>query len=253
MVVHTCGRCNKSWNKKSSYIRHINRKFPCKEESVISINNKEFVVPNENNINIELKKLSNLVEEISRENKEIKENNKEMVERIESLEKIIRTQKNNVYFNNHGDTIVNNNINIVAYGNEQWSFLSNDQKLRILDGGFKSIQRYVQLVHMNPNKPEYNNIYVKNWKDSTGGVMINNGKEWIRCKNEVIDDLRDRGIDFIDLTHEYLKGKDLLPDHIDKKIGRFAEELDSEKGDALRKKISSDIKLDLYNYGKNKK
>jgi hypothetical protein len=82
--------------------------------------------------------------------------------------------------------------------------------------------------------------------------MINNGCEWIRCKNEVVDELRERGIGFIDLTHEYLKKIDCLPEHDDKKIERFTEELESEKGDELRKRISSDIKLDLYNYGKNK-
>jgi uncharacterized C2H2 Zn-finger protein len=30
MVVHTCERCNKEFNKKSNYLEHINRKFICK-------------------------------------------------------------------------------------------------------------------------------------------------------------------------------------------------------------------------------
>jgi hypothetical protein len=53
----------------------------------------------------------------------------------------------------------------------------------------------------------------------------------------------------------FAQRKDLLPEHIDKKIERyeeFASAMDGDNGEELRKKISSDIKLDLYNYGKKK-
>ena len=29
MVLYKCNKCSKSFNKKSNYIRHINRKNPC--------------------------------------------------------------------------------------------------------------------------------------------------------------------------------------------------------------------------------
>jgi hypothetical protein len=246
MVEYTCEKCGKMWNRKSVYQQHLKRKKPCivideanddiKNKGNDEINKKiDFLV-------LEIEKINKNMELLSKENKILK--NK--IKKIESNEK-----SSNVYMDVE-NFVVNNGINIVEFGKEKWNFLTNEEKLKILDGGFKSVQRYVQLVHMNKEKPEYSNIYVKNWKDSKGGVMINDGNEWIRCKNEVIDDLRDRGIDFVDITHEYLKSKDLLPEHIDKKIERFAKELDGDNGEELRKKISSDIKLDLYNYGKKK-
>jgi vacuolar-type H+-ATPase subunit I/STV1 len=255
VVIYTCDRCGKSWDRKSSYVRHIKRKFLCKiiyQDTSISCEiansiNYSDKASNLDEINDELKKLFDLVNElivgkdrmehsmnkiieekekldnsmgkIIEENKKIRKSNRKMVKKIEALEtKIVKNETKNIYCNNHIETIVNN-INIIAHGREELKFLSNDQKLSILDCGFKSVQKFVQLIHMNPDKPEYSNIYVKNWKDSKGGVMINNGSEWIRCKNDIIDDLRDRGIWFVDLTHEYLKGKDLLPIEVNKKYG----------------------------------
>jgi hypothetical protein len=266
MVEYTCETCGNTWSRKSVYQKHLQRKNPCKKK--VNGENYGEIINKLNDVVCDLikekERMSNIIDEhdsiickITKENKKMKKtmvnlrnDNKKMEDKINILDKIY-LKKDDV----HIDNIVmgnQNNINIIAFGYENWSFLTNEQKLKILDGGFKSVQRYVQLVHMNKEKPEYSNIYVKNWKDSKGGVMINDGNEWIRCKNEVIDDLRDRGIDFVDITHEYLKSKDLLPEHIDKKIERFTKELDGDNGEELRKKISSDIKLDLYNYGKKK-
>jgi hypothetical protein len=249
-------------------MRHINRKFPCKNKDIIDsdikknddkniydIVNELVIEKNKMKVSIEEIKLDNkkILSEnnkIIKDNKKLMKKNKDLINKVNILEGILTNNKNGNIYMDVENFVVNNGINIVEFGKERWNFLTNEQKLKILDGGFKSVQRYVQLVHMNKEKPEYSNIYVKNWKDSKGGVMINDGNEWIRCKNEVIDDLRDRGIDFVDITHEYLKSKDLLPEHIDKKIERFTKELYGDNGEELRKKISSDIKLDLYNYGK---
>jgi len=66
MVVHTCLKCNKEFNRKSMYIAHINKKFDCspiKKDSVlipsnlILIPNQSVLIPKNSEINNTINKL----------------------------------------------------------------------------------------------------------------------------------------------------------------------------------------------------
>jgi seryl-tRNA synthetase len=169
MTIYECNRCLKSWQHKSNYMRHINRKFPCKNKDIIESNveedddNDKKICDTVNELVIEKNKMKVSIEEIKMENnkilsennKIIKDNkklikkNKDLMNKVNILEKILTNHKNGNIYMDVENFVVNNGINIVEFGKEKWNFLTNEEKLKILDGGFKSVQRYVQLVHMN--------------------------------------------------------------------------------------------------------
>jgi hypothetical protein len=89
----------------------------------------------------------------------------------------IINNSNNTTNNNINNTInntTNNNINIVAYGKEDMSFITEKQILDILSNGRKGIYKLIEIVNFNKDKPENHNIRYNNKKDEI--VHINNGK-----------------------------------------------------------------------------
>ena len=47
MVNYKCKKCNKNFNKKSNFIRHINRKFSCiPEENIYFANGEQYLNSN---------------------------------------------------------------------------------------------------------------------------------------------------------------------------------------------------------------
>jgi hypothetical protein len=248
MVVYICSRCKRKWNHKAVYTKHLNRKNPCEiiEDSKENIESKKY--ENTDTMKDELKKLTELVEELVVGKKNMEESINVMTRKIESLEKMVMTKKDGDVYNN---IVVNNNeIRIVAFGKEDWSILSDEEKIGILDGGFKSVHKYVKAIHMNKNKQEFNNIFVCNIKEKKHGVFIYDGEKWIRDNFDKIDDVRDRGINFVEFYKDIFKNQGKLPDDIDAKITRFISKLDGDNGNALKKELSDEIKLLLYNHGR---
>jgi hypothetical protein len=175
MPTYQCENCLKKWSHKSNYIRHLNRKNKCQKiKNVLNLNIEKYDTTKINEVFEQNIKIIEQNKSLKKENKKIMKsidklvkNNIDLVNRIDILEK-----KNNENCGIHVSENLfmgQNNFNAIAFGYEEWSFLTNEQKLKILDGGFKSVDlallnsRYVQSVHMNKDKPEYNNIYVKNW------------------------------------------------------------------------------------------
>jgi len=176
MVLYTCDKCDKEFKNKGDYTRHINKKFPCGNGKKVNDNEE----------------LSEIVKKLTADMENMK---KELTE-MKNKEKIV--------INN------NININIVAFGKEDLTFFTEEQKKLLLKRGFKSVETYVELVHFNKNKPEYQNIYIRNIKN--GNVVVYDGK----------------------IGGQFVK-------RMDKVFNRL--ETDQE----LKNKISDDIKIVLYN------
>ena len=75
MVLHVCEKCNRSFNKKSSYNTHINRKFPCSPPSTKIDKLEE-----------EVKILNVKIQELESQISEMQLNQKKLFKFIESLE-----------------------------------------------------------------------------------------------------------------------------------------------------------------------
>ena len=218
MVEYICERCNKTWTKKYDFTRHVNRKFKCKEtiKPVIEYNKYEL-----------------------------------LMKKIEELEKQI-THINNSSINNIVNKVINTDnsktINVIvtpnAFGKEDLSFIDKSASNKILSKGFKSIPKLIETVHFNKNKPEYHNVYIPNWRDRNK-VLVFDGVKWILAnKDDVFEDLTNKGIEFIQKKYDELDETDKGDATIIKKIKNFMETCENyEKNDF----INDDLQLVLYN------
>jgi len=222
MVEYTCNICQKKWNNKTDFTRHQNRKNPCK-----------------------INKYNLLLEKIN----ELEKKNYDLEKKMHEMEK---EHKSNITNNtiNKIDKIDNNTINITitptttAFGKEDLSFITTDSSKKILNKGFKSIPELIKMIHFNEDKPEYHNIYLPNWRDKSN-ILVFDGSKWnLENKDDILDDLKDKGIDYIQTKYDELDEHDKKDAIIIKKIKRFLESYDEEeKNDILKK----DLLLILYN------
>ena len=206
MINYICEKCNKEFNKKSNYIKHINRKNPCIKEEINSITykcencNKEFdkKINYTNHINknkkcniIDLQeKYSNLeieCQQLKQINQELKiENNKIN----ELLEKCI-TNKNNIITNTNTNIINNTNntnniikIKLVNFGQEKYTKLTKEEKQHILKYSKQSMANLIKYLHINDRMPEYKNVCVKNLRGK-GGYLYEDNK-WMHLNYNIL-------------------------------------------------------------------
>ena len=122
---------------------------------------------------------------------ELEENKKELIEIKEKLNKldlVNNTIINNT--NNISNTNTNNNNNIVVnnYGEEDISYITNDQlkqyALNIPDG----INQLAETSHFSPQHPENKNIRIDNKNDKQ--IQIWKDNKWIyKNRNKLIDNI----------------------------------------------------------------
>jgi len=135
-----------------------------------------------------------------------------------------------------------------AFGKENIDFLVNDKELsrKILSKGFQSIPEYITFIHYNENNPENHNIYIPNWRDKKK-VLVCDGKKWnLENTENVIDDLKDKGTDFIQSKYEELDANNPSDQKIIAKLDRFLECLNNEDKQTISQ-LDETIYMLLYN------
>ena len=263
MVEHICQKCNKTFNHKGAYDRHLSRQKPCKlEQKLYLVEQKEI-------------KINNIVKEIEDENeclycnkhyttlKSLRRHNKYfcvknkidnnlqdeirvLKQKINELEKdkstkISKSITNNNINNTNNGTINNNNITINQYGKEDLSHLTFNDFNGIFNKCNSCVPNLIDLIHFNKDKPENNNIYISNLKGSY--AMIYDGQKWnVADKNTTVDDMYDDKCDILVSKYENLK------DHLDEKtMNKFTKFLNKYEDEDIKKNITKNIKLMLYN------
>jgi hypothetical protein len=237
-----CQNCKKKFSQTSSLNRHL--KDRCK------------VIKKQNNEKEELlTKLLNGLEEIKLQNKQFAEQNKQIVEQNKQFaEKFNKMETNNTNSNNTNCNTanikqfnqlnnVNNNvkINLLAFRQEDLSYIKDDIYKKILNKGFKSVPTLVEHIHFNKNKPENNNIYISNMRDKH--ILVYDGNDWkLKEKDEILQQLVDDKADILSEKFEELLEK--LDEPTIKKFKRFLEQKDE---DCVISDIKDDLKLLLYN------
>jgi hypothetical protein len=242
MVVHTCERCLCTFNKKSNYVTHQNRKLPCKiVEQKEGNENLCIIMIEMNKMKEQIKHQDNKIQEMDKMKKEMKE----MKNIINSQKKIINTnryEKCNVTQNEK----CNVTNNIIAFGKEDLEFITDDVYKKILNKGFGAPCALAKHIHFNKDHPNNQNIHVTNIKDKKF-ISVNDGDKWIkRHHGEVIDEIKTS-------AHELLMEKVAIldPDNdkdnkIINKSARFIKSCGDEDNEALSK-YDDDLELMLYN------
>lgn len=264
MVVYTCDICLRSFNRKSSYTDHINRKNKC----IPSMASQNADIVTLNSILDELKKVKQVNQKILKENKEFKKfkstaskitkENNELKRRIKMLESGPKLNNNkkttingdiiNGYIVN-GDVINNSsyvNVNVVAFGKEKIDIVTED--LNHMIQGNKTFSNMVDYFYFNVNKPENHNVYISNRKNKNE-VFIFDGKKWkIADRQRVISYLLDQNISYVEG-----KLKELELTLSKSKINALSRAIDAyndsdhEYHKSTTQKITNDVELILYN------
>jgi len=178
-------------------------------------------------------KKEEIFQRLLKENKELRKNNG------------IKTQKNISVNNTNSHNTTNNtqnniNIQLVAFGKEDLSYIDDKICKEILGKGYCSIPELIEYVHFNNNNPELQNVYIANMRDVY--VMTFDGQSWILTdRKEAIDTLYDEKYFF--LSEKFQELKSSLKDSTVKKFSRFSKD-ESKK---VKKGIEDEIKRLLYN------
>jgi uncharacterized C2H2 Zn-finger protein len=194
-IKYICPNCLKNFkNKKSDYIRHINKKISC----VSDVNKK---MEEMNNYIIKLKKEN---EKLIQEDEKIIQEDKKLKEEIIKLKEENEILKNQVIiYNNTPTKTINNYINVIQINN----FNDTDYKgnfNNLLNEIGKSIYlKTIKNVFLNPEKPENNNIYIAD--KSRGLVKVYNNGLWETKNMNIIDEIINNVIKYFNLSIEEIK------------------------------------------------
>lgn len=209
-----CVYCNKYYATNSGMCRHI--------KTTCQVKKKE-----------EVKK-----EEIYNQLLKLKEENKILKRKLKQNNKIIKI---NTINNNINNGTINNNIILVGYGKEDMTRIDKNEILKGLKKGFYSSIKLTDMIHFNPNYPEYHNIYISNIKDKYG--MMYDGKDWtLITKIELIDKIYDEKKMYIEENVEEFY--DSINNSQKRALERWFEIDDMHE---KIKEIKDKIKLLLYN------
>ena len=216
-----CHNCQKEFNCKSEYDRHINKKKSCINELFICHNcQKEFNCKSDYDRHINKKKSCQM-----NDAKVITDN---------SHSHNIDSYNTNI----NGNTI---NININAYGKEDLSHIT-DKDYKILFKKCNSlIPALIELIHFNENKPENKNVFMSNIKSRY--VNVYDGTQWnLMNKHELIDDIYDNKC--IIIKDKFDDMKELLNKNIIELFNKF---IDKHETKIMKKNMADKIQLMLYN------
>jgi len=163
---YRCNICNNKYLHSSSLNKHkkTHTKNTENTENVVLLDElKQIIINQQEQIAKQQEDLAKQQENIDFTNEKI--NELEMIVKVKNKSKVKKTI-NNITINN---TI--NNIQIVKFGREDISLLSNDDIQKILyERGSDPINTSIQVIHYNDRLPQYKNIRYTNIRSNIGEI-----------------------------------------------------------------------------------
>jgi hypothetical protein len=135
------------------------------------------------------------------------------------------------------------------YGHEDLSHITDSFKVELLKGPYVMIQKLIEAIHFNKDKPENNNIIMPNKNENVLKIFLNN--IWVyKDKYDTITDLIDCKNFILDNHFKYICNSNkinqlLNPRHITS-YNRFQCLYDT-KDDELHSQLHKECKLLLLN------
>lgn len=245
MVIYTCPDCDKKFDDKYEYTRHLNRKTSCskkdKEQFICNICNKvlssQFSLKrHQRDICIKKQNEAILLNKI-KEIEDALQTLKNSKSNVKNIQNVTTTNNNNNIYNNIQQNIqnVNNyfNVDTLPVGKEDVSFITDKgiiNMLKIMD--IEDIHsNLIEIINFNKNKLNNHNVVRYNKKYYLLLEFDNKNKKLILNTNN-IDDLTEKYImRNIDLIEDRLgvmienKNPDIIA--IEKKVDKYNENTDN--------------------------
>jgi DNA-directed RNA polymerase subunit RPC12/RpoP len=275
MVLYTCEKCNKEFNQKSNYLKHINRKKPCitNENNIIIYKcekcNKDFNYKTSylyhinkinscytvnfeekcNSLEIELINLKKDLELLTNKNIILESENKtlnNLVNKCFENNKTIKTKTNNNTTNNINNTINNINVNLVPFGMENIDDLTPEEKKIILNSGMFCSVMCAKKLNCNPRLPQYHNISFTNLR-SNDAKIYDKDKTWRTVdKEDLFETVIPRRIDDV---NSLIENEDIkISPYMDNLVKKGTDEDEVVKNTKIKKRFHRTV----YDFDKNK-
>lgn len=237
MEQYHCKICDKYFDKKYNYLRHINSNVHTgyNKKDICLYCNKKFSQTSSarrhekicklkminNTMNVSIEKDNNIVNKISGSNNTV---------------------------NNIDSHDTNFTINIVENGKENLeSYLSEKEILHFLFMGVMSIPDLITFIHFNKKKPEFHNIYISNIKSKFAKRF--DGTKWcLYDKDEAIEEEYYRACDFLEnIYFKYKKSGKINGELKDLTITKMDKFLVRKDAHDYIERMAAKILLILYN------
>lgn len=270
--THMCKFCNSYFSSQPGLSRHINHSCKVKKDDdnqkniifnklvkleekeqkikkkcVETKKDKEYKVNKDekneqNNIFNMLITLGEITGRLEQEVIELKKTIKTDRKTAKDRKKSIKTKKIcTVTYNNVNNGVINNNIILVNYGNEDMAKIDKKEILKALNSGYFSPVSLTETVHFNPKYPEYHNVFISNIKNRYA-MMYVDGKWILTLKGDLINQLYEDKKSYIEENFEqFVKS---LPESRKKALHKWLE-MDDEDPKIID--IKEQLKLLLYN------
>jgi|SaaInlStandDraft_4_1057021.scaffolds.fasta_scaffold00927_7 hypothetical protein len=250
-VFYECSKCAKRYGRKDSLLRHM--KTSCRGEYLPKITteiseNSENYYQQKNDSesfsnNFPLFVKNSDMTDISEQLKQ-----RDVIIQQQMLEiNAIKAKLDNVGIKNFNTqhNIQNigqvNNFKMVAFGQEDLSFITDEVYKKLIGRGFNSVPMLIKYVHFNKKIPEFHNVFVSNTQNSF--TYAYNGGSWnVVSKSEAVKQLIDDGKDI--LVEKFNELKNELPQSSIKKFTNFIEKQDDDK---IVSWMQNEVKMILYN------
>ena len=228
-----CQYCGTIFKNRTHLYRHINQR--CK------------ILKNEKDEKVRLQLIIKEKDEThEREKKELRDYIDKLIDKtanttINIEKQLNQDNSNNNNNSNNGNNTTNNTISLNNYGQEDISHITDQMKLNYIKLPFTGVQKMIEQVHFNNNKPENKNIAITNKKE-TGMIKIYKDNKWrYGNRKEIIDELIQINYGRID-DHYEREVKGTLSNVHNNRYMKFQHQFDTQQ-DELMKMIKKDIEM----------
>lgn len=241
-----CNLCSKCYNHKSGLYRHMNKHKPDHKKNdektidALKCRKCKKTYSTTNNLKRHMKACNIQIYEDNSIVNDLKKEMDDLREELKNIKQNSGHTTNNVYNNIN----INNTYNILNIGNEDMSYINDEEWKRIMRKGVRSIPELVKCVHFDKSNPQNHNVYIPNLSQPYA-IKYDNGEWIIAHRDEVIDELCDvKEKHVIEKYYEFLDN-DNLDDQTIRRMRRYEEDIDT---DLVHIKNRHDVKLILLNY-----
>ena len=201
--MYTCTCCNYSTEKHANYIRHLEsskhkRKFESISESMSKTNDNDLLLTM-------ICKMEEKINALSINNKQLKDRVSVLENALENKQPINLstsasgnvTVNNGVIINNHHTSV---NIQVKDFGNESIEHIGPKDSCKVLNSPNMALRSLMELIHFNPEAPEYHNILWTNMQKPIISIKSSDGVNgWsLVNKNDTLEELAKNLSNYLD-------------------------------------------------------